>query len=572
MILRKWLTVLLMITFMLCMSMGALSAADGAWDGNGPYVDEIIMPIITDSEARYLALLRGEIDIYPDVNRPSDIRSFAADPRIDLTMTPGLHMFYMGFNLQREPLDDPVLRRAMAHLVDRESLVFSVFDGYVFPLAEAVPESSPFYHRTAHVAEYDPQLAERLLNEAGYVRGEDGIRVDPRTSKPLRTLTLITPTYEESPTSAEVAVRLAQTFQNAGIPVAVVSLEFNTMVERLLRKDPVTEERDFDLFVSGWGLARYPLHLYTLFHSSFDVNGGNNVTGLRDAAYDAAAEKLWRPRTLEQAYEAAAEAQEIWAALQPYIPIYSLTYIDAFRSDRVTGYVEHVGYGAASNPLASPWTALNIRRVDQPEGRGGSIRWLLFDDPGTLNILASYTAFEDQVLGLIYDSLITANPETNEDYPWLATSWVIDTWTTESGEEGSVITYQLAEGVTWHDGVPFTAYDVKFTMDYLKEKKPPNLQAVWQDYSHSIVHDDLTVSVYYNTVSYWHTYATGGFLAEHIWSDVNDYESFQPWREPHPEVEGLTKLIGHGPFVFKEWVPGEYIRLVRNESYWRSQG
>lgn len=568
---RRRLTLLLLTIAILSVGAGSLrGASNGAWSDRGPYVDEILMPIIVDTEARLLAMLRGEVDIYPDVARPADIRTFADDARVDLTMAPGFHMFYMAFNLQREPLDDLVLRRAMAHLIDRDAFIFSLFDGFVFPMSEVVPEASPFYHRASNVAEYDPQLAERILNEAGYVRGADGIRIDPRTGEPLREITLLTPTFEEAPTTAELGVWLAQTFQNAGIPVVPVALEFNTMVERLLRKDPNSGERDFDLYISGWGLSRFPTYLYTLFHSNFDVDGGNNTSGLRDPAYDAAAAKLWTPRTLEEAFEAAAEAQETWSELQPYVTLYSTPYIDAFRSDRVTGYVTHVGFGAASNPRQSPWTALNIRRVDQPEGRGGTIRWLLTEDPGTLNLLVSYTAYEDQVLALIYDSLITADPETNEDYPWLATSWVVDTWTNERGEEGSVITYHLAEGVTWHDGMPFTAHDVKFTMDYLKEKKPPSFQAVWSEYSHAVVHDDTTVSVYYNSVSYWHTYATGGFLAEHIWRDVDDFETFQPWREPHPEVEGLTKLIGHGPFVFKEWIPGEYIRLERNESYWRS--
>lgn len=543
-------------------------AADGTWGTHGPFVDEILMPVITDPEARLLAMLRGEIDIYPDVNRPSDIRIFNDDPRVELTMDLGFHMYYMAFNLQQKPLDDPVLRRAMAHLVDREAFIFSLYDGFVLPLAEVVPESSPFHHPGTNVAEYDPERADQMLNAAGYVRGTDGIRIDPHTGRSLAEMALLTPTFEEEPTAAELGVRLAKAFQDAGIPVVPVPLDFNTMIDRLLRKDGETGVRNYDLYMAAWGLSRFPTHLYTLFHSDFDVDGGNNTPGLRDADYDAAAEKVWTPRDLAEAMQAAYEAQEIWADLQPYVPLYSGPYLDAFRSE-VTGYVPHRGYGAASNPRQSPWTALNIRRLDQADERGGTIRWLLTETLGTLNVLVAYTAYEDQVLGLIYDSLITVEPQENDDYPWLATSWETDTWTLDDGREGSVITYHLAEGVTWHDGVPFTAHDVKFTMDYLKQQQPVMLQGAWRDYSHATVHDDTTVSVYYKTVSYWHTYNTGGFLAEHIWRDVEDFETFQPWREPHPEVEGLTMLIGHGPFVFKEWVPGEYVRLARYESYWR---
>jgi len=91
---------------------------------------------------------------------------------------------------------------------------------------------------------------------------------------------------------------------------------------------------------------------------------------------------------------------------------------------------------------------------------------------------------------------------------------------------------------------------------------------VWDNYSHSEIIDDYTITVYFNNVSYWHTYNVASFLAKHIWEDVEDYEAFVPWKEPHPTVPGLTKMIGTGPFVLKEYVPGEYVRVERYENFW----
>lgn len=550
---------------------GAVSgyAEEPHWGTRGPYVDEVWMIIITDPEAQLLAFRRGEVHVYPGVTRPSDIALLAASPEVDVTVDPGFHLFHLSLNLRRAPLDDVALRRAMAHLVDRDELVLTLFDGYVLPAAEFVPPASPFHNPAIDVATYNPARARAILDAAGYVMGEGGVRLDPATGQPLRTMVLYTVPSETTPTSTALAHMMAERFRAEGIPVEVQTLDVNTLIERIYASDPATGDRNFDMFLLAYTLGRFPTHLYTSYHSDFDVPGGNNLVGLRNPAYDAAAERVWRPRDLDEAYAAAYEAQRLLAELQPIISVYSRPFIDAFRSDIVTGYVQHVGYGAASNPNSSPWTVLNIRRVDQPDG-GGSIRWLLKQEVGTLNPVLARSAYDLQVLGFVFDSLISVDPVTNEDYPWLAQEWEVSTWVDEEGNEGSVITYRLAPGVTWHDGVPFTAHDVKFTMDFLRDRRVPGYQAIWQEYSHAVVHDDLTVSVYYKTVSYWHTYSTAAFLPRHIWEGVDDFESFQPWRVPHPEVEGLTMLIGHGPFVFKEWKPGEYVRLVRYENYWRS--
>lgn len=531
----------------------------------GPYVDEVILPVIVEPNAQILALQTGEIHINPGLVDPAHINLLAADPNVDITMDLGFHMFYMSLNMRRPPFDDVVVRRALAHAIDREEIILSLFDGYMLPLAESVPPSSPFHNPDTNVAHYDPALAEELLDAAGYVRGPDGIRIDPSTGEPMRTFTILTPTFEEAPTSAELGIMVAEAARSIGLPMEAQPLQFNTIVERILGED-----RDFDAFGLAWSLGRFPTHLYTLFHSQFDVPGANNTPGLRDPEYDAYAERVWRARDFDEAMEAAFAAQEIWSELQPYIPLYSRPYIDAFRSDLVTGYVPHLGYGAASNIAQSPWTILNIRRVDRPEG-GGTLRFLLDVDPGSLNPLVpgGTTAYSSRVQALVLGhGLIVPDPVANEDVPWLAESWEVDTWTTPEGKQASMITVHLRDDVYWHDGVPFTAHDIQFTMEYLLENKVPNYTATWQDYAYSVILDDYTIRVYFNELSYWHLYNITGMLPRHIWAGQK-WDEFEPWNEPHPTVEGLTKYIGTGPFIFQEWVPGEYVRVTRNPNYFK---
>ncbi len=191
-------------------------------------------------------------------------------------------------------------------------------------------------------------------------------------------------------------------------------LDFNVIVDRITRE--VDGGRNFDMYALAWSLSRFPTHLYTLFHSNFDVDGGDNTPGLRDPEYDAVAERVWTPRTYEDAFEAAFEAQEIFSWLQPYVPLYSRPYMDAFRSDIVTGYVPHLGFGAASDVYGSIWTPLNIRRVDQE--RGGTIRWVLEEEPGNLNVLIGTSAYDARIFGLVYGpGLITSEPVKQRRLP-----------------------------------------------------------------------------------------------------------------------------------------------------------
>src|SRR5690606_22588620 len=194
----------------------------------------------------------------------------------------------------------------------------------------------------------------QILDDAGYVMGPNGIRINPRTGQELRPLELLTPTAEESATSAELGVIIAEAAQAIGLPVVATPMDFNVIVDRI-NKETEDGGRHFDMYVLAYSLSRFPTHLYSLFHSDFDVDGGRRNPGMRAPQYDAAAERVFRPRDLAEACEAADEAQQIIQWVQRYRPLHPRPYYGAFRSDIVTGYVPHLGYRAASSVSSSIW-------------------------------------------------------------------------------------------------------------------------------------------------------------------------------------------------------------------------
>ncbi len=142
----------------------------------------------------------------------------------------------------------------------------------------------------------------------------------------------------------------------------------------------------------------------------------------------------------------------------------------------------------------------------------------------------------------------------------------------EMGEKRQRIVYHLVSNATWQDGKPFTSKDVKFTFDFIKEHKVP----IWMPAVEKVLKveapDDVTVVMTMAGVSIFNLIDTGGLLVlpEHIWREVGDeWRSFQPNLEEHPDLPKLTKLVGTGPFMLADHKPGEYWRLQWNPEYFK---
>lgn len=80
-------------------------------------------------------------------------------------------------------------------------------------------------------------------------------------------MSLLCPTAQAAPTTAELASRIAESFASLGLPVELEMLDFSMMIKRL-------DKHDFDLFVMAWSLSRDPDNLFAFFHSSMDTEGG----------------------------------------------------------------------------------------------------------------------------------------------------------------------------------------------------------------------------------------------------------------------------------------------------------
>lgn len=127
------------------------------------------------------------------------------------------------------------------------------------------------------------------------------------------------------------------------------------------------------------------------------------------------------------------------------------------------------------------------------------------------------------------------------------------------------MTWQLQENVRWHDGEPFTSEDVCFTWRFVTST---GSQTYNRDQYLGIVDcmmpDEHTVVFRWNGDYAYYAGLFEAILPEHILGGMTTDEvvNYTPYNRGE-------RTIGTGPFRFAEWRSGEYIRVVRNDDYWR---
>ena len=143
----------------------------------------------------------------------------------------------------------------------------------------------------------------------------------------------------------------------------------------------------------------------------------------------------------------------------------------------------------------------------------------------------------------------------------LAESW-------EHSDDYRTWTIHLREDVRWQDGVPFTAYDVQFTIDLLKH---PELIGRYEWFSFYFVdltvHDEISFTITYNRVPFfslcWMPDTDTVFYPKHLLENL-DPAKFSEW-------EFWKKPVGNGPYRVVRYVPATGIEFQANPDYFRGK-
>ena len=187
-----------------------------------------------------------------------------------------------------------------------------------------------------------------------------------------------------------------------------------------------------------------------------------------------------------------------------------------------------------------------------PGARAADLTIAMASEPSSMDPHFQILTPNEMVAKHVFEPLVEQGPR-QEPLPGLAVAWkAIDATTWQ---------FDLRPNVHWHDGAPFTADDVVFTMH--RAPKVPNSPASYNLYLKQVtdVYAQGPLTVIFKTAKPFplHPFYLSNILivqrkaAEH--ATTNDFNSGKA-------------MIGTGPYKFVEWVQGDHISFVRNDDYW----
>jgi len=550
----KFIFTLILIATLAGTALGAPERFDLA-DFEGPKMTDLYYVIIRDMDAALLAMSSGRLDVLTDIYRPVDVRKLYDSGTADLSVVSSYHGFFVTFNTRKFPWDQKILRQAASQVVNRRKWVRDLFSGYCEPITAFLPPISPYSAQDIQPMPYGIEAARQHLADAGWTWNRSGWLVAP-DGRELPATRILCPPSSSAATTTEIATLMAEALRSIGVPAEAEPIDFQTMLARI-------DVNDFDACTNAWSMSRDPDVLYAFYHSSMDVEGGYNQSGIADPELDRALHELRYAPDEEAAHEAAYRSQELLMDLMPVIPIYSRYSISAMSR----------GWdGVFKTERSNADNLLTMISMTPRNGPHRPIYWNISEEIRTLNPLVSSTAYDWTVLGTIFDGLLSIDPYTLETMPWLAESWNIET-----GERGSVLTFVLRDGLKWQDGRPMTIEDAAYTIEFIKKNNVPRFFDSVKDVGTvEFDGDTRTMTVTMSNVSFWHLSNIGFMivLPKHILENVDDWRTWQPTNRPHRAVDGaeITELVGSGPFTFRESRTGEYVHMTRNENYFLYRG
>ena len=180
-------------------------------------VEQLVFRGIEDPTARLAELQAGSIDMAVSLS-PDDLETIEGDDSLEVvTATENLNIGYIGLHQANTPLENQQVRQAVAHAVDWNEVVAAFFGEGATVATQFIPPGLVGFRDDLEPYAYDPAQAEQLLGEAGYPRGDDGVRF---------TLTLQVPSgraYTDS------ALAVGQYLTDVGVQTEVELQDFSAV-------------------------------------------------------------------------------------------------------------------------------------------------------------------------------------------------------------------------------------------------------------------------------------------------------------------------------------------------------
>lgn len=316
-----------------------------------------------NSDAAVQALKTGEIDIATGLT-PAQYQALQNAPGITTNKGSGrryqaLAMYPGAKDAQGKvlgngnpALEDPILRQAIVRAVDNKVLLEKVLQGLGTLATGEIPMTYPLYHWNATPEEltlsFDPAASNKMLDDAGYKKGADGIRLD-KTGKPLSFRLMGRST---DPTHQQMADFIKPWLKDIGINIT-------TEMKSSAQVNDDSTLGNYDLYFTGWGIGADPDFQLSINQCSSrpnaDGSGATSESNWCSPEFDA----LFKAQhtELDQAKRSAlvVDAQKLIYHAAANDVLYYADTLEAYRSDRFTGFVTQPAKSGVIMNQNGPW-------------------------------------------------------------------------------------------------------------------------------------------------------------------------------------------------------------------------
>lgn len=186
--------------------------------GDQPALERATFKFISDPTAAFAAMMAQDIDAFAGFPAPENIPQFQADPRFQVLLGSTEGETILAMNNAQPPFDDPKVRAAVAHAIDRQSIIDGAMFGLGTPIGTHFAPHHPDYVDLTEMSAHDPDKARSLLAEAGHA---DGFTT---------TLKLPPPSYARR--GGEI---IAAQLRQVGIETEITNLEWAGWLEQVFR-------------------------------------------------------------------------------------------------------------------------------------------------------------------------------------------------------------------------------------------------------------------------------------------------------------------------------------------------
>ncbi|QPC42400.1 ABC transporter substrate-binding protein [Kaustia mangrovi] len=224
-------------------------------------VDRVIFKVIPENASRVAALLAGDVDIINDLPAHS-VAQVKNNPGTDVVTANGTRSFFVALNTQGDIFDDPKVRQAAMHAIDKDLIIDRILAGNAVAIEGILSPDAFGHNRELTVYDYDPELARAMLAEAGYPDGVD-LQLDTEGA------------YKD------VAEAVASLLTKAGFRTTVVVGEGSQLSSKWRTRGG---EKTGDMYFTSWGNGS--LDPYGIFVPTHRTNDRGNSAGYSNPALD----------------------------------------------------------------------------------------------------------------------------------------------------------------------------------------------------------------------------------------------------------------------------------------------